>query len=427
MAWAKLSRQVIEAPPVRLRPYRPDDAGDLIAGCNDALTRRFVPVLPSPYTAAEAQWWIERGAPGAFTAGGAAYAIADPATDRLIGGVGFSPVAEVNRRASIGCWVAPWARGRGAATAATVALSARAFEHGLRRMDLLAAPENVAGQRVAITAGYRREGVQRSVVLGRAGGWEDRVVWARIAGDPPGPTSRLLPDLPGGPLRGTLSDGVVLLRPLRAKDAPALHVLHQMPDVVAASVPPIAPDIEEIELRCARSGAWWLAGERADLVITDAATGAVTGDIGLYYQGTLAGQAMIGYTLLPAWRGHGYATRAVRLLVRWAMDRAGIGCLIAGTDPGNSGSQRVLERVGFRREGYQRLRNPGRPDPNGSQADYLLYALRPEDLPAQALPAQGLPAQALPAQGLLAASRAVPTPRGWRSDGRDQAARLSNP
>ena len=61
-------------------------------------------------------------------------------------------------------------------------------------------------------------------------------------------------------------------------------------------MPPIAPDREEIALRCARAGSWWLAGERADLVITDAASGAVAGDIGLYYQEPKAGQAMIGYS-----------------------------------------------------------------------------------------------------------------------------------
>jgi RimJ/RimL family protein N-acetyltransferase len=160
---------------------------------------------------------------------------------------------------------------------------------------------------------------------------------------------------------------------------PTIHALHQLPDVVASSMPPIPPTREEIELRCARSGTWWLAGERADLVITDVAAGAPAGDIGLYYQDPRAGQAMIGYTMLPAWRRRGYATRAVRLLARWAFDQAGIFRLIAGTNPDNIGSQRVLERAGFRREGYQRERLPGF---GGSRIDDVLYALLPQDLPA---------------------------------------------
>jgi RimJ/RimL family protein N-acetyltransferase len=379
IAWVELPEQVVEGDRVRLRPYRPADADDLIAGCNDPLTRRFTPLLPSPYTAGDAERWIGQGAPGAFRAGGAAYAIADPATDRLIGGIGLTHEPGGHRRAYIGYWVAPWARERGMATAATAALSAWAFEHGLHRLDLLTALENLASQRVAIAAGYRREGVLRGVMRGRDGRWEDRVGWARLAGDPPGPTPRLLPDLPGGLLRGSLTDGVVLLRPLRPEDVPTIHALHQLPDVVACSVPPIAPDREEIELRCARSGAWWVAGERADLVITDAATGSPAGDIGLYYQEPRTGQAMVGYTLLPAWRGRGYATRAVRLLAQWAFGQAGILRLIAGTHPDNVGSQRVLEGAGFRREGYQRGRLPGL---GGTRIDDVLYALLPQDLPA---------------------------------------------
>lgn len=394
IAWTELPRQVIEAGPVRLRPFRPTDTGDLIAGCNDPLTRRFAPALPSPYTTHEAQWWVERGAPDAFGGGGAAYAIADTATDRLIGGITLAPTSEVGRRATVGYWVAPWARSRGAATTATRALSDLAFEHGLHRLDLLTAPENTPSQRVALAAGYRREGVLRGVAKGRDGTWEDRVVWARLAEDPPGRTPRLLPDLPGGPVRGSLSDGVVLLRPLRAQDAASIHALHQVPDVVSTSVPPIAPDREEIELRCARSAGRWLAGERADLVITDAATGVVAGDIGLYSQGPyydgaslalfraglpggFAQQAMVGYALFPTWRGRGYATRAVRLLARWAFDHAGVIRLVADTVPDNTGSQRVLQRVGFRREGYQRGRLTGQADQR--RIDSVLFALLPQD------------------------------------------------
>jgi RimJ/RimL family protein N-acetyltransferase len=379
IAWVELPQQVIEGDGIRLRPHRPADLDDLVEGCNDPLTSRFTPILPSPYTARDGMWWIGQGAAASFAAGGAAYVIADPATDRLIGGIGLTRTPGLGRRANIGYWVSPRARERGVATAATVALSGWAFEHGLHRLDLLTALENLASQRVAMAAGYAREGVLRGVMLGRDGAWEDRVVWARLAGDPPGPTRRLLPDLPGGALNGALSDGGVLLRPLRAADAPVIHALHLLPDVVACSVPPVAPDREEIELRCARAGTWWLAGERADLVITDAASGQVTGDIGLYNQEPRTGQAMIGYTMLPGWRGRGYATRAVRLLARWAFEQAGIERLIAGTHPANISSRRVLARAGFRREGYQHERLPGAA---GTRLDDVLYALLPRDLPA---------------------------------------------
>jgi RimJ/RimL family protein N-acetyltransferase len=139
-------------------------------------------------------------------------------------------------------------------------------------------------------------------------------------------------------------------------------------------VPPVAPALAEVEARCARSTSHWLAGERADLVILDAATGTVAGDIGLYYQEPQTGQAMIGYSVLPAWRGRGYATRAARLLAGWAFTSVGIARLVAGTMPGNVGSQRVLEKAGFRREGLQLQRLPGA---GSGRVDDVLFALLP--------------------------------------------------
>jgi RimJ/RimL family protein N-acetyltransferase len=384
-----LPQETIEGRGVRLRPYREADAEDLANGCDDPLTQRFLPLLPRPYTRADALSWINDGAPAAWAVGGAAYAIADPDTDRLVGGIGLGRVVVPRGQGEIGYWVAPWARGRGVASAAATALAGWAFERGLARLELPTEMENPASQRVAVTAGFRREGVRRGTGLGRDGTRHDHVVWARLADDPPGPVPRLLPDLPGG----VLTDAVVTLRPLGPDDEDFLHTLHTQPDVVATSVPPLPPDRVETALRCARAQARWLAGERADLVIVEAATGTATGGIGLYYQMPPIGQALIGYSMLPAWRGRGFTTRAALLLARWAFEQAGIQRLVAGTKPENAGSQRVLERAGFRREGYERRLLPGL---DGTRIDNVLFALLPEDLPRTHLPpgtGQPLPAQ----------------------------------
>ncbi|HEX8632193.1 MAG TPA: GNAT family protein, partial [Catenuloplanes sp.] len=299
-----------------------------------------------------------------------------PATDRLLGGIGLDRVAPARQQAEVGYWVAPWARRRGVATAAVRTLSSWAFAGELRRLELVTDWENTASQRVALAAGFHREGVRRGAAPARDGGRGDFVAFARLADDPPGPTPRLLPDLPGG----ELSDGVVTLRPLRPGDTDFLYTLHSLPDVVATSVPPVPPDREESALRCARSAARWLAGERADLVIVDAATGAAAGDFGLYYQEPQTGQAMIGYSMLPAWRRRGYPVRAAHLVALWAFAETGIARLAAGTLPTNVASQRVLEKAGFQREGYLRSRLPWMA---GQRVDDVLFALVAGDLLAR--------------------------------------------
>ncbi|MEV0727744.1 GNAT family N-acetyltransferase [Polymorphospora sp. NPDC050346] len=365
-----LPQEPIDGDGVRLRPYREGDVEDIATACADPLTQRFLSLLPHPYTATDARWWITEGSGVAWAAGGAAYAVADPATDRLIGAVGLDRINRPRASGEIGYWVAPWARGRGVATAATRALTDVAFAAGLARIEILTEWENTPSQRVALAAGYRREGVRRSAGAGRTGR-HDLIAWVRLAGDPAGPTARLLPDLPAG----RLDDGVVALRPLRPDDADFLFTLLSAPDVVATSVPPVPPERAGIEERCRQAEARWLAGERADLVITDSATGEPAGDIGLFYHEPPTGLAMIGYSMLPAWRGRGYPTRAARLLTGWAFT-VGVSRMIAGTLPDNLGSQRVLEKAGFRREGYQRGRLPG---VEGTRHDDVLFARLPGD------------------------------------------------
>ncbi|HEU5108016.1 MAG TPA: GNAT family protein, partial [Micromonosporaceae bacterium] len=174
--------QIIDGHGVRLRPLQLADAQDVAAACADPVTQRFLLNLPSPYTDSDAVWWITQGAPAVWAAGGAAYAVVDPATDRLLGGVGLGQVSAERLQAEIGYWVAPWARRRGVATAAASALSAWAFARGTGRLELFTAWENVASQRVALAAGFRREGERRGAMVRRDGTRLDAVVWVRLAG-----------------------------------------------------------------------------------------------------------------------------------------------------------------------------------------------------------------------------------------------------
>jgi RimJ/RimL family protein N-acetyltransferase len=343
---------------IDLRPFRDDDADAVAEACGDPVIARYLPFLPQPYTREDALAF--------FRSKPQDPAVVDPATDRVLGTIGSIPrgggVAEV------GYWVAPWARRRGVATAALELFSARLFEQGLHRLYLQTALTNGASQRVALAAGYTREGVARGGSR-TPDGMQDVVVWARLAGDPTGPTVRALPDLPGG----RLSDGVVELRPLTEEDGPATYELRSRPDVSGRSVVGTPIDLAGVTRQCAESVSKWLAGLRAELTIRDA-DGTYLGEIALFYAEPLLREAMIGYALTPEARGKGYAARAVRLVTAWGFE-IGMVRMVAGTAPDNVASQRVLEAAGYHREALQRDRLPG---PDGTRVDNIQFAkLRP--------------------------------------------------
>lgn len=64
--------------------------------------------------------------------------------------------------------------------------------------------------------------------------------------------------------------------------------------------------------------------------------------------------AMIGYDLSEKYTGKGYATKAVLLALEIAFKNLHFHRIIAGAEPENIGSIRVLEKAGFTREGYSR-------------------------------------------------------------------------
>ena len=61
-------------------------------------------------------------------------------------------------------------------------------------------------------------------------------------------------------------------------------------------------------------------------------------------------QAELGWVLDPAYTGHGYATEAVRELLRYCFQDLGVRRVIANCFLDNDTSWRLMERVGMRRE-----------------------------------------------------------------------------
>ena len=144
--------------------------------------------------------------------------------------------------------------------------------------------------------------------------------------------------------------------------------------VAAYAVGP-ARTLEEHERRCRDTGYWWASGQRIELSIRDAHSGAFAGHLQMTQVEPEAGQAMIGYSLLPEFTGRGFMTRAVGLLARWAFANTPLHRIAAETDVINTASQAVLERAGFRREGPRRAPSPKADGTRGDDVQWEL--LRP--------------------------------------------------
>jgi ADP-ribose pyrophosphatase YjhB (NUDIX family) len=101
--------------------------------------------------------------------------------------------------------------------------------------------------------------------------------------------------------------------------------------------------------------------------------GSVVGAVGIRRIGETEGE--LSWFLDDGQRGHGYATRAVRLLVEHALGGLGLSRVQARVDPDNQRAVRVATRAGLLREGVLRV-EPGDGIRPGTTEYVLLARLR---------------------------------------------------
>jgi RimJ/RimL family protein N-acetyltransferase len=167
-----------------LRLPRDADAPAIAAACADPEIARWIPV-PVPYRLEDARAFVAFTAEGWSSGREPTFVIADAADGALLGTLAFHRRPDEPGKAAVGYWLAPGARGRGAATGAVLLAVRWAFgiEPALVRMELLTLVGNEASGRVALRAGFTREGVLRRYLPFR-GELMDAVMFARLRGDP---------------------------------------------------------------------------------------------------------------------------------------------------------------------------------------------------------------------------------------------------
>jgi RimJ/RimL family protein N-acetyltransferase len=92
-------------------------------------------------------------------------------------------------------------------------------------------------------------------------------------------------------------------------------------------------------------GAWF------QFAVSLADSGALIGDAALHVSTADARDAELGFTFAAAHHGQGYATEAVRAVVRYAFMQLAMERVFSRIDSRNVRARRLLERIGFRQEG----------------------------------------------------------------------------
>lgn len=172
----------------------------------------------------------------------------------------------------------------------------------------------------------------------------------------------------------TLESTRLRLRPYLDSDVTALFALYGDPEVTRYWSHPAWTDPAQAHLYLSLRKdeatsfvhAWAIADRESNELM-----GALTF---FSISGTHA-RAEVGYSLLSKLQGRGFGTEALNAALKYGFDTLNLYRIEADVDPRNTGSLKLLEKLGFQREGFLRQRWRV----NGEVCDSVLYGLLKED------------------------------------------------
>jgi RimJ/RimL family protein N-acetyltransferase len=122
---------------IELRVWLPGDVGFVVEACQDPEVSRYSPVIPFPYTEADALGWFETHQPTQLAGDGIDFAVCEVRTGQPLGAISFNKINGSLDSAEVGYWLARWARGHGYMTRAVRLLASWGFDDlGLARLEL---------------------------------------------------------------------------------------------------------------------------------------------------------------------------------------------------------------------------------------------------------------------------------------------------
>jgi RimJ/RimL family protein N-acetyltransferase len=145
----------------------------------------------------------------------------------------------------------------------------------------------------------------------------------------------------------------LMLRDLRPDDADAMFAYRSDPEVARYQGWP-RDSVDEVRAFIAdfAMNEPYAPGTWRQFAIVLRSTGRMIGDCGVHVPPDEPEQAMFGITLATAFQRRGYASEALRALLRLAFDTLGKHRVYASIDPRNAASLALFARAGFRKEAH---------------------------------------------------------------------------
>jgi RimJ/RimL family protein N-acetyltransferase len=163
-----------------------------------------------------------------------------------------------------------------------------------------------------------------------------------------------------------LEGKLVNLRIMEREDLPILLGWNNRPEFYGENLPLIQQSKTDLEKAFDKSS------PEAKMFFVEKKDGTKIGNIGHFLTGHFW---EIGYVMTPEERGKGYCSEAVKIMVDYLFLSKEMERIQAATDVGNVASQKVLEKVGFKKEGTIRKSAFFR----GKWRDWFLYSILREE------------------------------------------------